>query len=117
MNRKAELADLRFRVGNIQARLQSLINQLMEIEQVVCPAPLQAFADKSRCTGCGTCQDACPAGAIAIDKTAYVDPSRCIGCGRCIDECPQGALSLCPICSGKGGSKRIELYPLALYDP
>ena len=51
--------------------------------------------DKDECCGCGTCVEACPAGALTIeDEVAVVDESACLDCGICTEECPLGALKL-----------------------
>jgi len=47
---------------------------------------------EERCTGCGACADACPAGAVSLeDGTAAADRSLCTGCGACIEVCPSQA--------------------------
>jgi len=47
------------------------------------------------CTGCATCQKACPANAIAIvNKKARIDPKKCIGCATCIAVCPVAAIDV-----------------------
>jgi heterodisulfide reductase subunit A-like polyferredoxin len=48
------------------------------------------------CTGCGSCVDECPAGAISVnDKdVAVVDEAECLGCGVCEDACPNRAISI-----------------------
>jgi len=49
----------------------------------------------SVCTGCGTCRDACPAGAVTVIDGVYNrDASRCEVCGACVDACPSNALEL-----------------------
>jgi len=49
----------------------------------------------SKCTGCGTCRDVCPEGAVTVIDGAYHrDPSRCRVCGKCVDACPPGALEI-----------------------
>ncbi|MBN1880795.1 MAG: glycyl-radical enzyme activating protein [Deltaproteobacteria bacterium] len=49
----------------------------------------------SVCTGCGTCRDVCPAGAVAVvDGALFRDSSTCRVCGRCVDACPSGALEV-----------------------
>ena len=43
--------------------------------------------------GCGTCADACPAGAISQGDDQYViDAGACLDCGSCSDACPTGAI-------------------------
>lgn len=50
--------------------------------------------DKSLCSGCAACADACPVGCISMrrDEEGFeypaVDESVCISCGKCIDTCP-----------------------------
>ncbi|MGC9530468.1 MAG: ATP-binding protein [Candidatus Bipolaricaulaceae bacterium] len=60
-----------------------------------------ASIDAHRCTGCGTCSQACRFGAISIrDGKAVVDPLACEGCGVCAHLCPVGAARLRPRLSG-----------------
>ena len=56
---------------------------------------MPAEVDNAKCTGCESCVDECPAGAISMaDGKAVVDADGCIDCGACIDACPVEALSL-----------------------
>jgi ferredoxin len=52
-----------------------------------------AEVDEQRCSGCGTCVDACVEQAISLHPLATIDPERCIGCGACCGACPNEALS------------------------
>jgi NADH-quinone oxidoreductase subunit F len=47
-----------------------------------------------KCTGCGSCARACPAGAISGEKKQphVIDISRCIKCGNCMQKCKFGAV-------------------------
>ena len=45
--------------------------------------------DPERCTGCGTCVQSCPMGAI--DQDIVNVPGTCIKCQACIRACPAGA--------------------------
>lgn len=48
------------------------------------------------CIACGSCSDACPAGAIAMDDNLghyAIDPNKCADCGTCADTCPMGCIS------------------------
>jgi len=45
------------------------------------------------CTGCGTCVEECPVGAISlVEEHAQIDMERCIRCGKCHDVCPEEAV-------------------------
>jgi Na+-translocating ferredoxin:NAD+ oxidoreductase subunit B len=45
---------------------------------------------------CGTCEERCPVGAIAVnhEDVAVVDEARCMGCGVCTPSCPSDAVDL-----------------------
>jgi ferredoxin len=59
------------------------------------PSGYVAYTDKDLCTGCGTCADACPFGALSIKGDENVlDWDKCMGCGVCVEKCPNGAMSL-----------------------
>ncbi len=53
--------------------------------------------DPDRCSGCGTCAEVCPYGAIVMNeekKTAEVVEALCKGCGACAAACPAEAPAL-----------------------
>ena len=52
------------------------------------------WVNREMCTGCGTCVEACPVGAIALDdrNVAGIDEDECIRCGKCHDVCPEEAV-------------------------
>ena len=53
-----------------------------------------AYKITSACVSCGSCADACPAGAISQGDDQYViDAAACLDCGSCSDTCPNGASS------------------------
>ncbi len=49
--------------------------------------------DRDKCTGCGSCSNVCPQGAISIeDNLAVINEGLCVGCGACASVCPTGAI-------------------------
>ena len=45
------------------------------------------------CISCGTCEDACPVGAVSEGKDKYViDAGKCTDCGECAENCPEKAI-------------------------
>ncbi|MBC7108714.1 MAG: ferredoxin family protein [Methanomassiliicoccales archaeon] len=52
--------------------------------------------DEDLCTGCGRCEEVCPAGVFKIvDSISKVkNPDECTECGSCVDECPVEAIKL-----------------------
>jgi len=55
-----------------------------------------AVMNKTLCTECGMCEEACRFNAIALtEESGYaVNPARCEGCGACVFSCPQEAIVL-----------------------
>ncbi len=51
------------------------------------------YVDEERCTGCGTCVDVCPVGAIRlVNGVATIAQERCIECEACLSACPETAI-------------------------
>ncbi|GAV26021.1 ferredoxin [Carboxydothermus islandicus] len=53
--------------------------------------------DLDKCTGCGSCAEACPARLFEVkgEKVELVsDPSECMGCETCTTSCPTGAVTI-----------------------
>jgi NAD-dependent dihydropyrimidine dehydrogenase PreA subunit len=47
-----------------------------------------------QCTGCGSCIEVCPTGAIYLSRDlAVIDQSSCTQCEACMDTCPVGAIT------------------------
>jgi len=51
------------------------------------------------CIGFGTCEHACPFGAIKLGENGLpiVDRKKCTGCGKCIMACPKKIIELIPV--------------------
>ena len=59
--------------------------------------PIVARVDTEMCSGCRTCADICPFGAITRDadeSTVDIEKSLCRGCGICAAACPSAAITL-----------------------
>lgn len=52
--------------------------------------------NRALCTGCGSCIDGCPTGALGKveSKAAVVQPQACTYCAVCEDICPTSAIGL-----------------------
>ena len=90
-NNASEPEALKEYVGQIKNQLQRINARLQELEAGK-PSPL-AVVNRLKCSGCGSCIDVCPVGAIVFEDIAVVGPT-CTGCGLCVSECPNGAISL-----------------------
>ncbi|ADG82109.1 4Fe-4S binding protein [Thermincola potens] len=55
---------------------------------------MAAIVDEEKCTGCASCVEVCPVGAISVNSVAHVDTNTCVDCGTCVDECPHGVISI-----------------------
>jgi ferredoxin len=61
---------------------------------VIAPSGFIATLDDALCISCGACAEACPFGALSMQKTAVLAWEKCMGCGVCETTCPQAAISL-----------------------
>ena len=53
-----------------------------------------AHAINDTCVSCGSCESACPVGAISMgDGHMQIDAGTCIDCGACARTCPVGAIA------------------------
>ena len=65
----------------------------MRRQEITAGYAAAAKAAGSRCTGCGSCSEACPVHAVSMeyDKEGFIYPrveqDVCVGCGKCTDAC------------------------------
>ena len=66
------------------------------VQEMICGRTLlRPKADPERCTGCGTCVEQCPVGALVLeDDLPRVDRDLCISCFCCQEICPEQAMAL-----------------------
>lgn len=52
------------------------------------------WVNREMCTGCGTCVEECPVGAMSLEENvgAVINDEECIRCGKCHDVCPEEAV-------------------------
>jgi len=55
-------------------------------------ADIKVLTDE--CTGCGSCEEACPFGAITLENDVAVIDDKCTYCGACVEVCPVEAIVL-----------------------
>ena len=55
-----------------------------------------SVVNKEKCSGCNTCIEVCPYGAMSINEQgiAEVVPAACKGCGCCAASCPENAIDM-----------------------
>lgn len=52
-----------------------------------------AYVIGDGCVSCGSCEGACPVGAISAGDDKYqINPDLCISCGACAGTCPTGVI-------------------------
>jgi NAD-dependent dihydropyrimidine dehydrogenase PreA subunit len=56
---------------------------------------MPAKVDADSCTGCHSCEEACPQESIKMaDDIAVVDKESCIDCAACVDACPTHSMTM-----------------------
>ncbi|MHB8868992.1 MAG: DUF362 domain-containing protein [Thermoleophilia bacterium] len=76
------------------------LGRAARLEMVLRPVMRELFSARprpsaDRCTGCRTCERACPTSAITVrDRTAVVRDDVCVRCYCCHELCPEAAVDL-----------------------
>jgi len=99
-NSEQELAALKQQAELLEQQKRQLNNRIVQLES---GRKAVAVIDSEKCTGCGICEDVCPANAIKVNGQALVRPELCTGCGLCVGECPNNAIILTQQKVGKAG--------------
>ena len=101
-------------LGGIKVSFDNMYGQILDsrvCRQCIAPSCMQACAeeaitidpttgarvlDRKKCTGCRSCERACPFGAVVYNKAANkcFKCDLCAGEALCVKHCPSGALSL-----------------------
>jgi uncharacterized Fe-S center protein len=74
--------------------------------------------DRERCTGCGSCVEACASKAMAldVDGKALIDHEKCVGCCQCVAVCQFGAARASEGSASVVCSERIAEYVKAIVE-
>jgi len=88
-----QLRELAQQATGLQDQLSEVRKRIQEL-RTVASRERYAVVERSRCTGCGLCEQLCPVRAIRVTYVANVNAQRCTGCGVCVQNCPQGAIRL-----------------------
>jgi predicted Fe-Mo cluster-binding NifX family protein/ferredoxin len=91
MNPEQELTALKQQAELLEQQKRQLNDRIAQLES---GRKAVAVVDTEKCTGCGICEDVCPAGAIKVEGHAVVNPDMCTGCAACVAQCPQNAIVL-----------------------
>jgi predicted Fe-Mo cluster-binding NifX family protein/ferredoxin len=90
-NPEQELAALKQQAELLEQQKQQINRRISEVET---GRELVAVVLPEKCTGCGICEDVCPANAVKVNGQAIVNAEACTGCAVCVMECPNGAIIL-----------------------
>lgn len=55
---------------------------------------MSIIIDDELCTGCGSCMESCPYGAIELNNNIAQILPNCTLCGACVEACPEEAITL-----------------------
>ncbi len=71
-------------------------------------AGINPALDEVRCTQCGECPAACPAGSMLMQPYPKINPEKCVSCFSCVEACPEKALII-PMAELKEKMRRLGM--------
>lgn len=92
------------------------ITKLGHDKQKYLNAIFESVVNQEKCSGCGTCVDHCPVGAILLTERASILREKCLGCGLCASTCPEKAISLITRKDGEEPYNRVLELGMAILE-
>ncbi|XEO78372.1 H(2):CoB-CoM heterodisulfide,ferredoxin reductase subunit A [Candidatus Lokiarchaeum ossiferum] len=79
-----------------QAKAAAASAASLMAQQEIEVEPYYSFVETGLCSGCRSCIEQCPFGAISFNQSinkAEINSIKCKGCGTCVSTCPSNAIT------------------------